>query len=310
MKILIIGCGNIGFRHLEALVGTKISLEITICDTESILKNIEKKICLFGHCRFLFAKNIEELKDQYYDLIIVATSSSPRFNILQKIKNKGRNIILEKTLFTRFIDYFQCISDIDNLDHIFVNTWYHLLKELDIIKSQINHNTIKIEVVGTNWGFACNSIHYINLFENFSRCKFIDVKNAESFIEKVFSAKRKGYSEIYGKVKLLSSNRELELIIEDKEFNKDLLKRERLIIVHNKEKDYKFKYDGNSIFDFQNKNSIRTDYMSQVLVKEYRDILESNFCRLPKLKESIRQHLLMMYFIHNIKSVENNILYT
>ena len=45
--------------------------------------------------------------------------------------------------------------------------------------------------------------------------------------------------EIYGKVFFI--NRDLELIIKDKEFNKDLLKRERLIIVHKKEKDYKFK---------------------------------------------------------------------
>ncbi len=311
MKVLIIGCGNIGYRHLEALISTQINLDITICDQEIVLENLKKTNILRSHCNYFFEKKIEELKDEFYEIIIVATSSRPRFNILKEIKNKGKFIILEKILFTKFIDYFQCLSDIESLDHIYVNTWYHLLNEFNLIKNVINSDTKKIEVIGSSWGLACNSVHYINLFEKLCNIKFTNINNSESFVEKVFKSKREGYSEIYGKVSLLTQNKKFNLILEDRDFYNDSAIRERLIKVYN-DNDVvsEFKYDGKSIFDFQKEISIKTKYMSQVLIKEYKNILKSNYTNLPILKESIRQHLLIMYFVHNIKLVENNIFYT
>ena len=47
-KILLIGCGNIGFRHLEGLLKTNLFLDITIIEKSSLiikdqLNKIQKK---------------------------------------------------------------------------------------------------------------------------------------------------------------------------------------------------------------------------------------------------------------------------
>ena len=44
IKILLIGCGNIGFRHLEGLLKTDLSLDITIIEksNSTIKEQIEK----------------------------------------------------------------------------------------------------------------------------------------------------------------------------------------------------------------------------------------------------------------------------
>ena len=41
-KILLVGCGNIGFRHLEGLLKTNIALDIIIIE-QSIQKIIDQK---------------------------------------------------------------------------------------------------------------------------------------------------------------------------------------------------------------------------------------------------------------------------
>ena len=44
VKILLVGCGNIGYRHLEGLLNTDLSLNITIIEISKITikKQIEK----------------------------------------------------------------------------------------------------------------------------------------------------------------------------------------------------------------------------------------------------------------------------
>ena len=48
IKILLIGCGNIGFRHLEGLLKTDLSLDISIIEISKArikeqIKKIKKK---------------------------------------------------------------------------------------------------------------------------------------------------------------------------------------------------------------------------------------------------------------------------
>ena len=38
-KILLIGCGNIGFRHLEGLLNTEIFLEIVVIEKSNVKLN-------------------------------------------------------------------------------------------------------------------------------------------------------------------------------------------------------------------------------------------------------------------------------
>ena len=61
IKILLIGCGNIGFRHLEGLLKTDLSLDITIIEKSNLtikeqIEKIKKK--KFKNKKIFFSNNL------------------------------------------------------------------------------------------------------------------------------------------------------------------------------------------------------------------------------------------------------------
>ena len=97
-NILIIGFGNIGYRHFESLNNSKFKLNIFIIDND--LKKFDKINSLkLNHNTKMF-RNFKNIKDNYFFLTIIATSARGRFNLLRVIRDEIRtkNLIIEKVL--------------------------------------------------------------------------------------------------------------------------------------------------------------------------------------------------------------------
>ena len=87
-KILLIGCGSIGNRHIESILNLKTKTQIFITIIEKNIKNINKKFLILKKKFLCFIFQNEIPKESYkYDLCIISTNSSDRLFILNKIKN-------------------------------------------------------------------------------------------------------------------------------------------------------------------------------------------------------------------------------
>lgn len=109
-KVLLVGAGGIGSRHLQALAKSEIPLQI------QVVARSEKSLTLAKE-RCLEANNTAEKRVEYYTnlnqiasrvgVAIVATNSDVRKDVIESLLNKTEisYLILEKVLFQKLKDY-------------------------------------------------------------------------------------------------------------------------------------------------------------------------------------------------------------
>ena len=128
IKILVVGLGNIGFRHFESLLKSKNNYEIYCYDkSKSALQRVRELIENTNHSqRVKIINNIDEINNNH-DFLIHATSSDVRLKTFSQIlsKSKIKFAILEKIL-AQNIDHLNRINIVSkNLQNCWVNTPMH-----------------------------------------------------------------------------------------------------------------------------------------------------------------------------------------
>ena len=97
-KIVLVGCGNIGFRYYQSLSKLNLNIELSIFDKQKKRYNnfFNKKN---GKLRIIKIDKLDNIKKKI-DLLIIATTSNVRVKILNKILKLAnlKKVILEKTL--------------------------------------------------------------------------------------------------------------------------------------------------------------------------------------------------------------------
>ena len=214
-NVIIIGLGNLGSRHLQSLAKCKSKLNIDAVDTNQesmkiarervtqVDKNPNSQVNFFG-C-------LDDTRQSQYDMAIIATSSQNRSIIIKELLEvkKISNMIIEKVLF-QSLDEYQDIGKL--LEKKKVNAWvncprrsYPMYKKIKELLSQENAKISAIEVSGGNWGLACNSIHFLDLFAYLSTSQSIEV-NTNDLTPIIHQSKRPDYIEFFGTIKTKFSN--------------------------------------------------------------------------------------------------------
>ena len=206
VKILLVGCGNIGYRHLEGLLNTDLSLNITVIEISQLtikeqIKKIKQK--KFKNKKINFSNNfsIRRLK---FDLVICATTAYKRFDLIKKLVNRFNfsKILIEKLAF-------QNVNDFENALQLFkkneIQCWvncprreFKLFKKIK--RQNKNINRLSIDVSGDKWNMASNSIHIFDLFYFF-------VNTPVNFTQKKINLKKipskhHNFFELTGKFKI------------------------------------------------------------------------------------------------------------
>ena len=204
-RIVLIGAGQLGSRHLQGLAKCKLPISIEVVEKSNSAINTAKERFeeiknTFSKIDIKFFNDLSHLSNNI-DLAIVATNSNVRFQITKKLilTKKVKNLILEKVLFQDPKNYVE----FDKLIKIHkINCWvnhsrrmfpfYSLLK-----KRLLNCKNISFNYFGGNWGLACNSLHLIDI------CIFLtnhtDFRLDLSFVEKqILNSKRDGFIEFNG----------------------------------------------------------------------------------------------------------------
>ncbi len=206
-KILIVGCGVIGSRHLQSLSSTNTEIEIYAVDNnrESLnnAKSIFESMPLNDLiCRVDYYDSINEINFDI-DLAIIATNSDVRKRIVKEILSKIRvkYLILEKVVFQSAKCFKEVIKLIkQNNTCAWVNCPNRVFPCYRNMKDKIfNNGNLYMSVDGGNWEISGNSIHYLDLF-NYLTEDIINIFNIDGLDAKLYPSKRSGFVDFNGQI--------------------------------------------------------------------------------------------------------------
>mgnify|MGYP000158850161 CR=1 FL=1 len=204
MKInLIIGAGQLGSRHLQALIRVDYLQKIFVLDPSKSSLDIAKKRAaeIITDTEIVYVDDWEKIP-LILDLVIVATNADVRFEICNHLFGcfDVKYAILEKVLF-QDISSFEKIEEliVEKKIKVWVNhprrEWivYRDLKESFLIDDRL----ISFEFFGSNWGLASNSLHLIDLCSYLSSSEVSEIDS--EFVDNVLlESKRSGFIEFSG----------------------------------------------------------------------------------------------------------------
>tara|TARA_B110000438_G_scaffold295623_1_gene338906 strand:- start:141 stop:1127 length:987 start_codon:yes stop_codon:yes gene_type:complete len=299
-NILLVGCGEIGSRHLQALAKMEIPVRIWAIDPSSI----SLKTAKVRFEEIPINENIQSIKFESeipenlgnIDLCIISTTSKIRFFVFKEIIDKVscKNFIFEKVLFQKeehFIEISKIIED--KKIKCWVNNFRREEKYWKNVKKYFkNRGNFKLYYGKSDWRLCTNAIHIMDLIEWLSNEKIIEV-DGSLLDEKIYESKRSGFIELTGKITGKTSNKgtfemhaikdipdiEVEFEISNQDTRLFVNEAKGEAILMRKENEWKSeKYRFQICFQ-----SDRTQNISK-------SIIEIGNCNLPTFNESINTH--------------------
>ena len=207
VKVLIIGAGQLGSRHLQGALKSSHKLLITIVDPSSDslkLSKIRANEIELGNSETKIKYMREIPKNKNFNICIISTNANIRARVTQVllVNCYTKHIIFEKILFQKEAD-FEIISKLIKKKNIsaWVNCPRRTYSNYQKIKNIINaKKPLKMSINGSSWGMACNAIHFIDLFSF-----LVDSFNLEvtkmNLSKYIFKSKRGGsFYEVNGQI--------------------------------------------------------------------------------------------------------------
>jgi len=218
-KIVLSGAGQLGSRHLQGLAKTSIPLDIYVVDpSQSSLDTARERYSEVAKedrsKQVKFCTSLSQAAITGADLAIVATNADVRPAVVEQLLSAMdiKNLILEKVVF-------QTVELFDNALETFkrhnVNVWVNCSRRAwpfyKNLRTELQREKeFRIEVSGSDWGMACNAIHFVDLFAFLTGVD--DIKaSGTSFDPVLKESKRKGFFEVTGSVTLENVKGEMVL---------------------------------------------------------------------------------------------------
>ena len=299
-KLLIVGGGALGSRHLQGLLRLgQPSMVYVVDPSESSLSLCKERAKEISHShQIFFQKDLKTLPDTI-DLCIVATNSDVRLNVIKELVNtvKIDQLILEKVLFQKHSDYQEATELINaNKLRVWVNhpmRTYPVFRDL-ATKLQQDRDTIQFRVYGKNWGLGCNSLHYIDLVEFLRSTKIVSADT--HLLRSMVESKRKGFREFLGTITVFFENGDTLHLTDS--YNEDGLTQKDFFSIHRTNESLIFKKtQGYDCLKIELNSDIKTETllydrpMQGELTKELsQSLIDINQCNLPSFEQASLTH--------------------
>lgn len=169
-KALLVGCGNIGSRHLQALAGVSEISDIDVVEVSAAARAIGLRRLAETRPRpGLRVRWLESLAKVSCrsDLAIVATTARARISLMRELLAQGhQRIVLEKPACQSPGEYDALISMVHSAGaQCWVNTPRRYMAAYREIRNVVQGQVpISLTVTAGNAGLGCNAIHYLDLF--------------------------------------------------------------------------------------------------------------------------------------------------
>lgn len=205
ITIALIGAGQLGSRHLQALglLNRPVKIEVVEPFYQSV-ERAKERFAQIGNGVNIqsveYYSSIEELTTNI-DLVIIATNSDVRRSIIEKlvqIKNI-RYLILEKVVFQKEED-FAAIKKL--MEEKNIKAWVNCARRMwpfyQNLRIKLKDATkVDLQGKGSNWGLGCNAIHMLDLYAFITGETDIELSN-EHLDNRWINSKRQGFVEFTG----------------------------------------------------------------------------------------------------------------
>jgi predicted dehydrogenase len=204
-RLALIGAGQLGSRHLQALAKSDYPIEIDVVDpSEESLKIAKDRL-------LEISANINVTRIDYHtslapihpkiDLCIIATTSDMRARVTNELlRSKSvRYVIFEKVLFQTLAEYGEIADLLENKKvYAWVNCPRRIYPIYKDLKKQFSPDArMFFTASGGEWGLACNAIHLIDLMAFLSENLEYTLRT-DALDPHVRESKRKGFIELTG----------------------------------------------------------------------------------------------------------------
>lgn len=314
IKIAVIGAGNIGSRHLQALANLKYEAEIYVVDPdkkalstakeryENIINNSSSPHTIN------YLSSFDDLPNSL-DFAIVATNSKVRQKVIEELVSKSsiKYMLLEKFLFPSLNQYSNVEKLIKrNQITCWVNCSRRAYPMYRAIKPLIREaNKIRFQVSGSKWGLGCNAIHFLD-FLSYLTDEYEYILDNRYLDQEILKSKRPGFIEFSGSILGSSVNNRIQFEITSYNYgaipiniliDSDTCRiwvdeREGKILISSAKDDWKSKVGYFQI--------TKQSELTNILIEQ---ILSSNSCDLPTYEESCKLHkLLLSAFLNHLNN--------
>ena len=318
LHIAILGCGQIGSRHLQSLALLEEPAQIHMVDPSGqSLETAEERfsqVVSQSHAEAfrLTRHSAPDTLPATLDLAIIASSSLHRAGLCESLLAAchPRFLILEKFLFQRASDYAR-IADILVAKQVptYVNQWMATTFAFQRIAAWIGDARVDMKVSGRGWGLCCNAVHYIEPFQHLTGHQELHLESAD-FQEGFQDSKRSGYRELFGTIRIGAAAGSLLELSCDPGTPDDAIRiaistgpRSVQVDFHMDRFECRFNDGGREweVLHWIPMQSQLTHRFVQQLVGDGR-------CRLPDFVTSSRQHLLLLVpFLHHFRKSDSTI---
>jgi predicted dehydrogenase len=201
-RIKVVGAGQLGSRHLQALQAVKGPLEIHVVDpSPASLKVAQERfeaIRQGGPHEIHFSQQFE--KTGPTDVVIVATNADVRRKAVEDVlaSSDVKYAVLEKLLFVDREDYAAVGRTLaDARVQTWVNCPMRVMPVYEKIRAELGGQPISYRVTGSQFGMVTNAIHYIDHVVHLTDCEsyVLDVSGLD---KSPVPSKRAGFLELNG----------------------------------------------------------------------------------------------------------------
>ena len=219
VTVAVIGAGQIGSRHLQALARSAQVERIEVVGRSSgSLKIAEERYLAITPAisqSVRFSDELSHLSDSI-DVAIIATNSDVRFSVLKEllsIKRVGA-LLLEKVVFQTSREFE---SAIEALTASGVPAWVNCFRRTLPFYRRLRtlfgtERALTVSVKGGEWGLGCNAVHYVDLFAFLTGGEDLSIDERCELDSAVLASRRPGFVEFTGRLSANCGQHRLDLM--------------------------------------------------------------------------------------------------
>lgn len=299
-KIAIIGVGQLGSRHLQALNLINKKLDITVVDSSQESLDIarsrfEASVGSQKH-DVVYQKSLQ-FSDPVNVAIIASTAKSRRSIVEALLENtKVNHLVLEKILFTASQDY----SDVEKLlaptsTKAWVNCCMRMMPFYNQFNQLFQNSPIHYRVTGSQYGLVTNAIHYLDHVVGLTGCEQFTIDT--NYLDKqIIPSKRPGYYELTGTLIAKFANGSVAYINSSKEGTApvqiEIYNHEQRII--SRESEQRAWITSQQTDWLWQEQAAPIPFQSTMTADLVSSLLETNHSLLPDFKSSMATHLQLL----------------
>lgn len=296
-KILIVGAGQLGSRHLQGALKVLVPIDVFVIDpsNESLAIAAQRANEIDHNHTIKYQTDWNNLP-AIFDIVIIATNSNIREKVINQLleKHEVRYLILEKVVFPE-IDAYKRVDELFNKHNIqvWVNHPRRMFESYLELKNELSNTPKVFQVTGGNWGLGCNGLHFIDLFAFLTSSKVCSI-DTQWVDENIQESKRSGFIEFSGTIKGTLEDNSIFIIsslqgetsattitIFDNP-NRYLIQEGGTLGIYSLRKENNFKCEF---------NKFEIGYQSTLSTKLVCKLLEEAICDLPTFKEACDSHI-------------------